>query len=72
MRVKSPRDGYVRCETLMPVLGCFILSKPDMPTCCAMALLTEDGPLALGVTAEGAQRIAEILAKAAADMRKAS
>ena len=68
MQLKAPRDGYVRCETLMPLLGCFILQNPDMPTRRAMALLTEDGPLALGVTAESAQWIADVLAKAAADI----
>jgi hypothetical protein len=56
----------------MDLLGCFIVRIPDMPTERALGLLTEDGPLALGVTAEGAQRIAGILAKAAADMRRAS
>jgi hypothetical protein len=72
MRVKSPRDGYVRCETLMPVLALSIAPIPDMPTRRALGLLTEDGPLALGVTAESAQIIADFLAQAAADMRKAS
>ena len=72
MQLKPLRDGYVRCETLVPLHGCFILQHPDMPTRRAMALLTEEGPLALSVSAESAQWIAGILAKAAADMRKAS
>jgi hypothetical protein len=74
MRVKSPRDGYVRCETetLMPVLGSQIVPIPDMPTRRAFCLLTDDGPLALGVTAESAQLIADFLAQAASNMWKAS
>jgi hypothetical protein len=64
MRVKSPRDGYVRCETLMPVIAVSIGLIPDMPTRRALGLLTEDGPLALGVTAESAQMIADFLAHA--------
>ena len=68
MRVKSPRDGYVRCETLMPVIGVSIAPIPDMPTRCALGLLTDDGALALGVTAESAQLIADFLAIAASEM----
>jgi hypothetical protein len=37
-----------------------------------LGLLTEDDPLALGVTAESAQMIADVLAESAAEMRKAS
>jgi hypothetical protein len=72
MRVKSPREGYVRCETMMPVLAAQIAPIPEMPTCRALCLLTEDGPLAIGVTAKSAQQIADFLAQAAAEMRKAS
>jgi hypothetical protein len=72
MRVKSPRDGYVRCETLMPVIAVSIAPIPEMPTRRALGLMTEDGVLALGVTAESAQGIADFLAQAAAEMRKAS
>jgi hypothetical protein len=72
MRVRSPRDGYVRCETLMPVIGCQIAPIPEMPTRRAFCVLTDDGALALGVTAESAQLIADFLAAAASDMRKAS
>jgi hypothetical protein len=72
MRVKSPRDGYVRCETLMPVLAVSIAPIPEMPTRRALGLMTDDGVLALGVTAESAQSIADSLAQAATDMRKAS
>jgi hypothetical protein len=72
MRVKAPRDGYVRCETLIPVLAISLAPIPDMPTRRAFGVLTEDGPLALGVTAESAQFIADVLAHAAAEMRKAS
>ena len=52
MKAKVPRDGYVRCETLMPLLGCQIIPIPEMPTRRVLGLLTEDGNLALGVTAE--------------------
>jgi hypothetical protein len=72
MRVKSPRDGYVRCETLMPVIAVSIAPIPEMPTRRALGLLTDDGALALGVTAESAQLIADFLAHAASEMRKAS
>jgi hypothetical protein len=67
-----PRSGYVRCETLIPILGVQILPIPEMPTRRVLALLTEDGPLALGVTAESAQEIADLLSKAAMEMRKQS
>jgi hypothetical protein len=72
MRVKSPRDGYVRCETLLPVLSCQIVPIPDTPTRRVLGLLTEDGALAIGVTADSAQQIADFLARAASAMRKAS
>ena len=72
MKAKVPRDGYVRCETLMPLLGCQILPGPEMPTRRVLGLLTEDGNLALGVTAESAQELSELLATAAMEMRKAS
>ena len=72
MKAKVPRDGYVRCETLMPLLGCQILPIPEMPTRRVLGLLTEDGNLALGVTAESAQELSELLATAAMEMRKAS
>jgi hypothetical protein len=61
----------VRAETLMPILGEQILSIPNQPTRRALALLTEDGSLALGVTAESAQAIADTLSAAAEEMRKA-
>jgi hypothetical protein len=72
MQLKEPRDGYVRCETLMPTLACFIIEIHDMPTRRVIGLLTDDGPLSLGVTAESAQSIADLLAQAAADLRNAS
>jgi hypothetical protein len=72
MRVKSPRDGYVRCETLMPVIAVSIAPIIDMPTRRALGLMTDDGVLALGVTAESAQLIADFLAQGAAEMRKVS
>jgi hypothetical protein len=72
MRVKSPRDGYVRCETLMPVIAVSVGPIPEMPTRRALGLMTDDGVLALGVTAESAQLIADFLAQAASDMRRAS
>ena len=54
-----------------PVFGEQILSIPDQPTRRVLALLTEDGSLALGVTAESAQAIADTLSAAAEEMRKA-
>jgi len=72
MKVKNQIEDYVRCETLMPILGMQILPIPEMPTRRALALLTEDGSLALGVTAESAQELSDLLAKAAAEMRRAS
>jgi hypothetical protein len=48
MKVKDQIEGYVLCETLMPILGMQILPIPEMPTRRALALLTEDGSLALG------------------------
>lgn len=72
MRVKAPRDGYVRCDILLPVIGCQIAPIPDMPTCRALWFLTADGALALGVTAKSAQQVADFLTRAATAMRKAS
>jgi hypothetical protein len=54
------------------ILGMQIVPIPEMPTRRALALLTEDGSLALGVTAESAQELSDLLAKAAAEMRRAS
>jgi hypothetical protein len=59
-------------QTLMPVLGCQVAAIPGNPTRRALCLLTEDGALALGVTAESAQELADRLLKAAAEMRAAS
>ena len=72
MQAKDPIEGYVRCDTLMPILGVQILPITDMPTRRVLALLMEDGSLALGVTAESAQEIARLLEKAASEMRLAS
>ena len=72
MQAKDPIEGYVRCETLMPILGVQVLPITDMPTRKVLALLTEDGSLALGVTAESAQDIARLLERAALEMRLAS
>ena len=72
MQAKDPIEGYVRCETLMPILGVQVLPVTDMPTRRVLALLTEDGSLALGMTAESAQEIARLLEKAASEMRLAS
>jgi hypothetical protein len=69
MEAKAQVDGYVRCETLLPILGVQILPIPETPTRLVLALLTEDGSLALGVTAESAQEISDLLAKAASKMR---
>jgi hypothetical protein len=68
---KSQMPGYVRAETLMPILGVQMLDIPNQPTRRVLALLTEDGSLALGVTAESAQAIADTLSAAAEEMRKA-
>ena len=70
MQAKDPIEGYVRCETLMPILGVQVLPITDMPTRKVLALLTEDGSLALGVTAESAQE--RLLEKAASEIRLAS
>jgi hypothetical protein len=72
MQAKDQIEGYVRCETLIPILGAQILPIPRMPTRRVLALLTEDGALALGLTAESAQEIADLLMKAAAEMRAQS
>ena len=72
MQAKDPIEGYVRCETLMPILGVQVLPITGMPTRRVLALLTEDGSLALGVTAESAQDIARLLERAALEMRLAS
>ena len=72
MQAKDPIEDYVRCETLMPILGVQVLPITDTPTRQALALFTEDGSLALGVTAESAQEIARLLEKAASEMRLAS
>ena len=72
--MKKPKPklaGYVRAETLIPVLGVQTLDIPNQPTRRVLALLTEDGSLALGVTAESAQAIADTLSAAAEEMRKA-
>jgi hypothetical protein len=71
-KAKDPIEGYVRCDTLMPVLGVAIAPISQMPTRRVLALLTEDGSLALGVDAESAQDIADRLAKAASEMRQLS
>jgi hypothetical protein len=71
MQAKDPIEGYVRCETLMPILGVQILPVTDMPTRRDLALLTEDGTLALGLAVESAQEIARLLEKAASEMRLA-
>jgi hypothetical protein len=72
MQTKEQIEGYVRCETLLPILGVQILPIPEMPTRRVLALLTDDGSLALGVTAESAQEIARLLGKAATEMRSVS
>jgi len=71
MATRPQQQGYVRCEMLIPILGSQILPIPESPSRRVLALLTEDGSLALGITAEAAQEMAEQLTKAAADMRKA-
>jgi hypothetical protein len=72
MRAKDPIEGYVRCDTLIPLLGAQIASIPGMPTRRALGILTEDGSLSLGLTAESAQELADLLAAAAAEMRAQS
>jgi hypothetical protein len=53
-------------------LCCPIFPVPDVPTRRVVGLLTQDGPLSLGVNAESAQDIADMLTQAAAEMREAS
>jgi hypothetical protein len=72
MQAKEQLEGYVRCETLIPILASQIAPIPEMPTRRALCLLTEDGSLALGVTSESAQEIADLLSRAAEEMRRAS
>jgi hypothetical protein len=67
-KVQDPIKGYVRCNALLPVLGAHILSDPEMPTLRVLAVTTHDGPIALRVTAEIAQAIADMLARAASEM----
>jgi hypothetical protein len=70
--VRTGASAAKRRLRVMPVLAVSMAPIPEMPTRRALGLLTEDGPLALGVIAEGAQVMADLLAMAAADMRKAS
>lgn len=69
---KTAIPGYVRCETLLQIRACQILPIPEMPHRRALALQTNDGDLALGVDAESAQFLSDLLAKAATEMRKVS
>lgn len=69
MEAKTPIDGYVRCDTLMPILAAGIEPIPAMPTRRVLGLMTEDGTLTLGLTAETAQELADLLARAASEMR---
>ena len=68
--LRKPIEGYVRCETVLPIMGGQVMKIPGMPTKRAMVLQTMDGALALGVTAESAQDIAKALMKAAKEMKK--
>jgi hypothetical protein len=70
VETKQPLEGYVRCDTLMPILASQIVPIPEQPTRRVLGLMTEDGALALGVTAESAQDISDQLAEAATEMRK--
>lgn len=72
MRAKDQIEGYVRCDTLMPLLAAQIGTIQEMPTRRALGLLTEDGSLSLGLTAESAQELADLLAAAASEMRAQS
>lgn len=72
MDAKQRKEGYVRSETLIPILGSQIVPIQEMPMRRALCILTEDGSLALGVTAESAQELSDQLAKAATEMRKVS
>jgi hypothetical protein len=52
MKEAKPQiSGYVRAETLIPILAVQMLSIPGQPTRRTLALMTEDGNLALGVSA---------------------
>ena len=68
--LKEPIEGYVRCETVLPVTGGQIMKIPGMLARRAMCLQTADGALALGITAESAKDIAKSLMKAAREMEK--
>lgn len=70
METKQAIAGYVRCETLLPIRACQIVPIPEMPQRRVLALQTADGDLALGVDAESAQVLSDLLAKAASEMRK--
>lgn len=70
--MEPKRPGYVRCKALMPILAVQIVSIPEMPHRRALGIMTEDGDLALGLTAESAQELSDLLAKAASEMRAVS
>jgi hypothetical protein len=67
-KVKDAIEGYVRCDTFLPILGAHILHNPEMPTIRVLRVTTHDGVLALGVTAEVAQQMADMLARAASTL----
>jgi len=58
---KKAEPGYSRNEMLLPIRGFQILPVPDMPGKHALAILTEDGSLALGFDHESGKAIAEAI-----------
>jgi len=70
MGATVPKNGYVRCEVLLPMLGCRIVPIPETPTRRELGLLTDDGSLAIDIDAESAQALSELLAKAIIEMRE--
>jgi hypothetical protein len=72
MQAIAPKDGYVRCGLLMPMLGCRVLPVPETPMKRVLGILTDDGQLAIEIDAEAAQVLSELLAKAIIEMREES
>lgn len=70
--MKQAKPGYIRDQTLLPILACQIVPIPGSPQRRVLGIQTADGDLALGVDAESAQTLAELLARAASEMRQVS
>ena len=68
MKLRKQRPGYVRTEALFPIEGFQILAHPDSPTLRVLALLTQDGSLALAMNKEIARTVGEALLRVADQM----